>query len=758
MNINDVNAKLEYLYSRIEQHPRGQHIDRIYFHAGYTVEELVASLRGIVMNMTDILAGFQEEIDEINKNLEVYVDLKLDEMVPEIIDKLNNWVGIALHDGDGIQILNQAIRGNEITIGMVKQNATPLATFNGRRNAIIQQIMVDSINQHYYTIQTDGHDPEGYLITRLRANGEKIDDMWIKGAGHGNSSFLIPNNGAMPYIVFVSDAKNAPGVWRYARYTPHTTVEDANSYPVSFEDPKAYYAQYDYRDGWLAGVSISQHVAGFAPAVYNGDGTFTVDWTKRIEKDIADYIDYNLRVEQGVALIKGGDITGDYSDKVMNANDNVLALLTGPYMGNAHITLIRHELATNSVTVVSDIEHVEHPAIPYGDATGLQWNGDWEPEGIVSLKMDQPTVNQKVSGGIAWAISTGSVGYRRTYLFAFLSQRNQLLRTATSLASEPGDIMWYPSQTTKETHLSQLDRPGDWYLNGTDIQRMVDAPDLLKWYGTNDEWILSNSNRTYSGEVIQRLYHVGITSGNLTFERFVNYQGDEWGANWTPKPTPWVVLGTGHYNHIDTSHFKSLAQVILPGLAIQIGGTELQTLDPELFSLTGNRAGYVSTPSDGGIQGGDGSRTIIQTYTVQVETTRPLSLQRSITYKYVNGGGVTEIVSTSPWIVTSGRTPWADLVPAEGTTVNTLSGAMTSEGAVIRGFNIKGITGTGSTAGLITTLPANLRPINTNWGIPIVTDTGKNATITVNEAGAMYVSSGTLTADDSFNFNVKIFI
>ena len=58
MNTNEANVRLERFYDTAEQYRPTAHINRIYFHAGYTIEEVIANLRGI-------MALFAEEVGDV---------------------------------------------------------------------------------------------------------------------------------------------------------------------------------------------------------------------------------------------------------------------------------------------------------------------------------------------------------------------------------------------------------------------------------------------------------------------------------------------------------------------------------------------------------------------------------------------------------------------------------------------------------------------------------------------------------------------
>lgn len=94
------NEMLSQIYDRVEAIDTTRHINRIYFHAGYSFEELVANLRGIVVTLVEEVGTLDKRLDDVIAWLDTAISEKVTEefkkqtpsMIETITEAVKDWV------------------------------------------------------------------------------------------------------------------------------------------------------------------------------------------------------------------------------------------------------------------------------------------------------------------------------------------------------------------------------------------------------------------------------------------------------------------------------------------------------------------------------------------------------------------------------------------------------------------------------------------------------------------------------------------
>lgn len=777
-----INNALDIAYGKLEWWHRylgfDGNIHRIYYHGGDRIEELIARLRGEIAfiakqveNVNKEVGDLQDKFNELLITIDQIVQEQFENARPgiinDVVDRVNSELsGIAAEIEGGIPLLNQvAYHGYHAKASDVTGTSQFMVQPKTVRNAVMQSIYRDPITGDWYNVQTDGYTPEGMTITRTDAHGDYLSNMWVKEGGHGHQMTFVNDGSTTPWMLIAHN-----NAYKFVRYADNTTititdVPDTIQTPTRWADALAY--SQEEGDGAMVQWVDSDQAANSKLAAYSANWnsvnhTFTFG-DKVTTFDLSDYVDLNQQVWQGVAILKKSDITG--VDVATETGKYVIAIGVGPANSNTKMHLFEYDMVASKIVYIDTISHLERVMVPYRKLGSSSWLGEYELEGFANIRLDSPNAKGKVASGIAYAISTGTIGERTTYIYGFNNIINHATTITSNLAASSETVTKF--NTEDYTEMWRLSKPGTYELTSDVFSAFTDAPFMWRGSekaGTAAPWTLEVTIPNHGGDYIQRLTRRS-EQGLVIYERQIDIvAADGFGAQYKPHTIgKWNLTQNASDNTPRINDWvTSIDQLLEPGRHYYLRNFEVQKIAPDIASIYPDKGFWLDVMVSPDV-GGDTGKHIIQTLTFNNTTYQDISIQRNVTYQPdVYGNGGTFVATVSGWYSTSQGTLAWSTIPALGTTISARTASGTTE---LKAFQISGITGTGATAGLITTLPEDFRPkYGDTWGHPVALANGSVTWFgmaTVKTSGAFYLTNAmlpagqTITTSTTLTFSVK---
>lgn len=751
-----MNQRLDNFYNAVEATKPVAHINRIYFHAGYTIEEVIANLMGIMAQFADELGDFREEFDALYKRIYEIMQSFEPEIIAELIKYFEKaWPDISLDEVNeflgGIPKLNGVLNGDdEMTFDSAL--AMPfVAELKLARNSAMQAIYHDPTSGQWYISQADGKSPEGFLINRVSASGKLLSNMWIKGGGHGVSLLWVPRPGSKPLGVY-----QYGGLFRYFEYQDDTTRDaddlfksvDADNL-LSFMPPHVTWGMpaFSENNEHTAGLFASQHYDGENISLSVSQGTFN-QATNRFEFNGTgttfndkQWVNPNDNVLQGIAVTPVTDVNGKYLDKnfVIYVATSVPGL-TGN-SGVQRIQVFKYDYEANVITFWKTLEDMSNVVVPIYNQSNNNWQADYaEIEGLSRVIVDS---GKKLDPALVFGISVNRTVKGRTaepwknYLFAFANPATNAMLTSAFT----NGITNTPNVNGTAVNTLWRLTDGQYEISAQEMAQYVDAPFAWRGFNSNYDFTLENSLPNQHGDIIQKLTLRAVDYPTTTYTRVVNYNASGYGADYLPAnigtwakdiregvnaPRPTQV-------QINAGIYRKLSDIVEPG-TFYIANALSASIDFEGINNALAGRGFLLVNHEGYNAGGATFQEVIPLGTaVEYQTYR---ITRWITGEPDQYGiGYSSITEKGAWDFTQSQrlSGWEKL-----DTVSSdfkLNGLHMGTSASVKIFQFTGVTGTGATSGKIADLPHKYLPTEIDtWGIPML----------VQNDGDQFMASGTL--------------
>lgn len=550
MNTNEANVRLERFYDTAEQYRPTAHINRIYFHAGYTIEEVIANLRGIMALFAEEVGDVQDKLNDLLTRIELILQKIIDEKEPEIIEQLASGLlkelqesldkAMALYNGQ--PALSSMLDGPESVVfneeGDSANAVAHLLSPSLARNAVSQALWHDARDGSWYFTQSDngiGGDGEGFVITHTDAEGNLVATMWVKGGGHGQAVTFVRKNETVYVIAHVN------GQYKTIPYKDRTTV-NATQVTEQWTSPANESGNLVYMSDKKGDI--------FTETATNVVRAYQVTWNDANNRPIfGEGASYDLTpnitpgkyVRQGITAIPEREITGVDTGNVLI----VVAYNTDGFSEgkneNGVLVFLRYTPIKNTLEYVKEISRVDQGVKPVWSGDPSRWASDHqELEGVTRIEAKASSTGTTL-GGLAWAINSGNGGQRTVSVMGFVSPTLQTSLNSARVVNQRRTRGNYASVT----HLFSILHPGQYSFQGSELTGFSDMPQ--KWRGFDSEtiWYMQVSLPDSWGNVTQTLYQGNEGSPRDMYQRTLTYlSANGWGDGYNPVSGQWVKITT----------------------------------------------------------------------------------------------------------------------------------------------------------------------------------------------------------------------
>lgn len=753
------NQMLEQLYDRVEAIDASRHINRVYFHAGYSFEELVANLRGIVINLIDQVDAVNKRLDEVlallDKVLATIHDTIKSEvadvfakerpgMIADVVDRVLSEVsGIASEISAGNGFLDQVIyHGFKPYHEEVAGSAIFMVQPHLVRNAVMQNHWRNPSTGDWYVSQSDSKPTEGFTITRTDPHGTYISNMWFPEAGHGAQIMYMERSNGVPWVIIGNGSNYAIANWQ-DNVTIHKADFNKFVKPPTSKAGQTGWTWTDWTHGaWanMTGGAGDMWIEATTMEANREDANIV--FSDKVTKiNVSKWVGSPDDALQALAILKKSDVTGATTD--VDKDKFIIALGSGT--SNKHATAVFFEYdATNNTIVYKNLTNdLQRGVIPSRNGNGNGWLGDfYELEGFSNLEMRAPSSHGKKQSGLTWGITTGAGGQRDHYIFAFASVSASAVTTSANIGADSRNSARYNSNGY--TWLYQFIAPGQYEFKSDDFAKMQDAPLLFRGTertGSGAPWTLEVTAPNENGDILQRLTRRSGTQLQI-YERHLDYVSEDgWGAQYKPHTIGrWtkVVVGNSGTERIP-DWVPNTGYLVEPGNTWYVTGEEWKKINSTIADQFPGLGGWLSV-IDTYSSGNDMKREIIQEIRFNSSDDRVYKVYRVVTVnldEWGAGGTVDPNDDHDGWrIAESGKLDgWEDLAtsdPDKKLVTRVMSGVVNA-----KIFEVK-VGGKGADFP-ITTLPTHYRPFHADvWGISAVVRNGTSV-----KAGWVTISRGT---------------
>ena len=441
--------------------------------------------------------------------------------------------GLFVPNGEiGIPTLRNIINGDNIRDPqMVEFILSPYLV----RNSVMQQIYYDIPLGQWFITQSDGLNPEGFVMSRLNAGGVLISNMHFKKCGHGTGVIFKSEQGENPMVYFQqSDHYNS------VRYQDDTTVIPGDT-STAFTPPANGNGMSAYNDMYFTHINNQSEINTLNIYKYiddNGDFKFE---NILASIDISEQIVPDKNALQGLSIINKKDVTGEDTDHVY------LLVMAG--MANVNIDILLYEFnpLTKDIVFVKAINELQNLVIPTTDEANVNWNF-FEAEGLQSI-----VISDGVSkyAGVMYGITTNILGKRKQYIYGFTNAKlSKLLADARSSISDTRSVQFVYGT---ETELSSYTTPGEYELSAALAIKYDDFPSNWRGVNSQTDWILRVSHKNQNGDIVQELIRRGVGSPMEYYIRTLNFTAGYYGKDYKPS-----AVGYWNVVNIDGQQARTL--------------------------------------------------------------------------------------------------------------------------------------------------------------------------------------------------------
>lgn len=532
-------------------------VPRIYYHGGDRIEELIARLRGeiayLAKNVSELAKEFEkienklnDLIDYIDDYIDGSVDAKTDAIAKELLEKVKADLELLFKDRftlplHGIPMLDQLVNHDYKLKPNDYMNIPFLSNVANLNSGNLQSVELDGYNMEWYVSQAkasaDGTD-EDTIVMRLNASGERISNMYLPKAGHGQATWL-QSTGTKVYWYFVHNAN----IYR-VQYQDNKTLTSDDWEPIMTHAPAPTNGVhgFDYtelheghnafiwrhvdnvteRDGSTTDTQSEQYTIYAQNGEHNEDGTWTLSGevaSLNIEQYVTNNKDNSM---QGMAVMTKADVTG------IDDGTNIFYIFVsyGYWSTKSEILVLEYNQDNNEITYKTIIQNMNKLIVRPNEKQ------IFELEGLTHVRYN---TGSGTAAGLIFTNAGGRSGSYMNRIFGFVNDR--LLNLMSSFNRE------YASEQNRRysddetiTHLwkygvgSFTIRPNEWKV-------LQDKPN--RWRGDvtmpgGYAYLDTIGKQNNDGDFIQVLTIPGYTYPVETYTRFINFNFTKFGSDFAP--------------------------------------------------------------------------------------------------------------------------------------------------------------------------------------------------------------------------------
>lgn len=386
-------------------------------------------------------------------------------------------------------------------------------------NAVMQSFWFDNRKGIVYMTQARGN---GYMLTRLRPNGQYIDSSLVIGGGHGTHNGYRYIDDELWIYSFIKNGNNQNTLVRF-KYRPN----------VQFT-----YGSYGMEDVFT-GHPERPYIT---PVINEEEGLilFRIEPTsiqREEEEEYYDTLNYveirrlqdidnkvdNVIHKFNIPMSLTSGSTGQPMQGVTFADDIVYW-----YTGDSKPETPNYITAFNANTG----KQIYQVNADYGGYDGTFAGNFAEAEGL-QMYYDRDTGKKALLLGV----TVGGDG-NRTHRVFMIGQRGMLEQLSSRstpfiMSDTGGRVKPLPMVPTSLTNLIQLTEPGHYYLYTNHTVQIDDFPLPREWRDAG--WYLDVLPTTTAGSVRQILTRNSSARNMMTFERIASETGNATDWNYIPK-------------------------------------------------------------------------------------------------------------------------------------------------------------------------------------------------------------------------------
>lgn len=371
------------------------------------------------------------------------------------------------------------------------QFVTNLSPFT---NAVMQHFWIDNRTELIYMTQARA---EGYLLNRLKPNGQYIDSSMVVGGGHGTHNAYRYIEDELWVYSYIKDENNDPKVVRF-KYKPNVNYSYGSHGMIDV-----------YEDGRDILPIINEQT---------NEILFRIEYPSSERNSRGSKFGIEIRDLDDINNIKGKfDIplslaTGDNIMQGVDLDENYVYWWTG-----------RRELELDKLITMFDKKTGKQ--VKQFPVVITEGSGDHaEPEGM-QIYYDYDTGKKALLLGI----TTGSPGERTHHIYGAGQSGvvNSLSLRANSIigmTDTGGRIKPFPIPKTDIKNLTQIRTPGYYYLYTSDTVGIDDFP--LPAQFRDAGWYFDVMPQNTHGDFRQVLTRNSYGRNMIKFERTISGRGD----------------------------------------------------------------------------------------------------------------------------------------------------------------------------------------------------------------------------------------
>lgn len=409
-------------------------------------------------------------------------------------------------------------------------------------NSVMQHFWIDSRTGVIFMTQATAR---GYMLTRLKSNGDYIDSSEVIGGGHGTHNGYRYIGDDLWIYSFIKDYEDRNKLVRF-KYVPNVEIS---------------YGTYGMEEVFT-GHSDNPYIT---PIVNNKTQQilFRIEYPKNewSTRDAMNYIeirnleDVDNRIDNVIYKI---DIPGEYSyfkDKTqpmqgVEFDEDNLYWYSGNSNPKNNNYLMAFDLKTKKMLYRTPVN--------YGGTSGI-YPGDFsEPEGMQIYYDDEMDKKALLLG-----YSVGGDGNRSHKIYG-VAQRGILEKlksrgTPVPLTDTGGRTKPLPINPSDLRLLSKITEPGYYYLYTDHTKKIDDFPVDEK--SRDAGWFFQVEPPQANGDILQRLIRNSYGRNMMTFERFVSKKNTRNGIS----PWNYVPKSAGYWERVP-AHVNKMEELNIVGM------------------------------------------------------------------------------------------------------------------------------------------------------------------------------------------------
>lgn len=589
-----INNALDTVYGQLEWWRRylgfDGNIHYIYYHGGDRIEELIARLRGEIAFLAKQLENVNHEVGDLQdkfNDLVAYIDQIILEdvnnvfdaykptLVAEAIAAIESELSDIMSAQDGISKLYKMLYLDDEFDDKSSLASSFMVNPRLQRNAVMQSVLFDGENGQWFITQSDSQSPEGFVISRVDMGGNLISQMWVKGVGHGSSTFLMTRPGLAPMIYF----QVSTSYYRIP-YSDNNTSTIDNAIET-FTPPMNGNGAAQFNNGYMTHINnlSAERILNVYPAVYDATtngftfpgGGASIDISSEVGTPGNDF--------QGIGIIRKQDITGVSSDVNM-----VVSVMVGATDNKAELISYEYDITKQTLTRLNNITGLQNVVKPQLADDNTSWNGNFEPEGLVQITINGGGRNGGTLSAFGYGLSTGPYGKRKHYVYGLINTTlATYINAARASFHDDASANFLKNSATK---LYMVVKPGTYEIRASDFILLTDTPSDHRAWDTSSEWTLNVTTPNQNGDIVQTLTRRGYGSNVEIYTRAINWSAGGLGSDYGPAQIGYWVrtaaygIGTAAITtpEVDARLYKKISDFNVPGKKYYVTGNQATSI------------------------------------------------------------------------------------------------------------------------------------------------------------------------------------